>query len=41
VRRSDALRLQKEELRVRLKYGHYQIQHESFVEWLRQLELEE
>jgi hypothetical protein len=34
-------RLQKEELVVRLEYGHYQIQDESFVEWLRQLELEE
>jgi hypothetical protein len=34
-------RLQKEELVVKLEYGHYQIQDEGFVEWLRQLELEE
>ena len=34
-------RLQKEELVIRLEYGQYQIQDESFVEWLRQLELEE
>jgi hypothetical protein len=25
---------------VKLEYGHYQIQDEGFVEWLRQLELE-
>ena len=29
------------ELVVKLEYGHYQIQDEGFVEWLRQLELEE
>jgi hypothetical protein len=34
-------RLQKDELVVKLEYGHYQIQDEGFVEWLRQLELEE
>lgn len=34
-------RLQKEELVVRLDYGQYQIQDEGFVEWLRQLDLEE
>lgn len=34
-------RLQKEELVVKLEYGHYQIQDEGFVEWLRQLELED
>ena len=34
-------RLQKEELVVKLEYGHYRIQDEGFVEWLRQLELEE
>jgi hypothetical protein len=35
-------RLQKEELVVvKLEYGHYHIQDEGFVEWLRQLELEE
>jgi hypothetical protein len=32
---------QKHELVVKLEYGHYQIQDEGFVEWLRQLELEE
>jgi hypothetical protein len=26
---------------VKLEYGHYQIQDEGLVEWLRQLELEE
>jgi hypothetical protein len=26
---------------VKLEYGHYQIQEEGLVEWLRQLELEE
>jgi hypothetical protein len=26
---------------VKLEYGHYEIQDEGFVEWLRQLELEE
>jgi hypothetical protein len=30
-----------DELVVKLEYGHYQIQDEGFVEWLRQLELEE
>jgi hypothetical protein len=35
------LRLQKEELVVKLEYGHHQIQDEGLVEWLRQLELEE
>jgi hypothetical protein len=34
-------RLQKDELVVKLEYGHYQIQDEGFIEWLRQLELEE
>ncbi len=34
-------RLQKEELVVKLEYGRYQIQDEGFIEWLRQLELEE
>ncbi len=34
-------RLQKEEIVVKLEYGRYQIQDEGFVEWLRQLELEE
>lgn len=34
-------RLQKEELVVKLKYGRYQIQDEGFVDWLRQIELEE
>jgi len=34
-------RLQKDELVMKLEYGHYQIQDEGFVEWLRQLELEE
>jgi len=34
-------RLQKDELVLKLEYGHYQIQDEGFVEWLRQLELEE
>jgi hypothetical protein len=34
-------RLQKEELVVKLEYGHYQIQDEGFVDWLRQIELEE
>jgi hypothetical protein len=34
-------RLQKDELVVKLEYGQYQIQDEGFVEWLRQLELEE
>jgi hypothetical protein len=34
-------RLQKEELVVKLEYGHYQIQDEGLVEWLHQLELEE
>ena len=34
-------RLQKDELVVKLEYGRYQIQDEGFVEWLRQLELEE
>lgn len=34
-------RLQKEELVLKLEYGYYQIQDEGFVEWLRQLELEE
>jgi Mn-dependent DtxR family transcriptional regulator len=34
-------RLQKDELVVKLEYGHYEIQDEGFVEWLRQLELEE
>ena len=33
-------RLQKEELVVKLEYGHYQIQDEGLVEWLRQIELE-
>jgi hypothetical protein len=28
-------RLQKEELVLKLEYGHYQIQDEGFVEWLR------
>jgi hypothetical protein len=37
----NALRLQKEELVMKLEYGHCQIQDERFVEWLRQLELEE
>jgi hypothetical protein len=34
-------RLLKDELVVKLEYGQYQIQDEGFVEWLRQLELEE
>jgi hypothetical protein len=34
-------RLQKDELVVKLEYGRYQIQDEGFVEWLRQLDLEE
>jgi Mn-dependent DtxR family transcriptional regulator len=34
-------RLQKDELVVKLEYGHYQIQDEGFVEWLGQLELDE
>jgi len=34
-------RLQKDELVVKLEYGHYQIQDEGFVDWLRQMELEE
>jgi hypothetical protein len=34
-------RLQKDELVVKLEYGHYQIPDEGLVEWLRQLELEE
>ena len=34
-------RLQKDELVVKLEYGHYQIQDKGLVEWLRQLELEE
>jgi hypothetical protein len=34
-------RLQKDELVVKHEYGHYQIQDEGLVEWLRQLELEE
>jgi hypothetical protein len=34
-------RLQREELVVKLEYGHYEIQDEGFIEWLRQLELEE
>jgi hypothetical protein len=34
-------RLQKEELVVKLAYGRYQIQDEGFVDWLRQIELEE
>ena len=34
-------RLQKDELVMKLEYGQYQIQDEGFVEWLRQLELEE
>jgi hypothetical protein len=34
-------RLQKDELVVKLEYGHYQIQDEGLVEWLHQLELEE
>jgi len=34
-------RLQKDELVVKLEYGQYQIQDEGFLEWLRQLELEE
>jgi len=33
-------RLQKEELVMKLEYGHYRIQDEGFVEWLRQLDLE-
>jgi hypothetical protein len=33
-------RLQKDELVLKLEYGHYQIQDEGFVEWVRQLELE-
>jgi hypothetical protein len=39
--RNALLRLQKQELVMKLEYGHYQIQDEGFVEWLRQLELEE
>ena len=34
-------RLQKDELVVKLEYGRYQIQDEGFVEWLRQIELED
>lgn len=34
-------RLQKDELVVKLEYGRYQIQDEGFVDWLRQIELEE
>jgi hypothetical protein len=34
-------RLQKDELVVKLEYGQYRIQDEGFVEWVRQLELEE
>jgi hypothetical protein len=34
-------RLQKEELVVKLEYGRYQILDEGFVDWLRQIELEE
>jgi hypothetical protein len=34
-------RLQKEELVVKLEYGHYRMQDEGFVEWVRQLELDE
>lgn len=39
--RNSLRRLQKEELVVKLEYGRYQIQDDGFVEWLRQLELEE
>jgi len=38
--RNALLRLQKEELVLKLEYGCYQIQDEGLVEWLRQLELE-
>ncbi len=34
-------RLQKDELVVKLEYGHYQIEDEGLVEWLRQRELED
>jgi hypothetical protein len=34
-------RLQKDELVVKLEYGHYRIQDGGLAEWLRQLELEE
>jgi hypothetical protein len=34
-------RLQKDELVVKLEYGHYQIQDGGLVEWMHQLDLEE
>ena len=39
--RNALLRLQKDELVVKLEYGRYQIQDEAFIDWLRQVELED
>jgi len=38
--RNALLRLQKEELVLKVEHGRYQIQDEGFLEWLRQLDLE-